>query len=116
MGGVSKRLERLEESDRDRAVAELRRAWANLTDDEVAGLLAPYADWTPNGEPNPEERELEKRSRASMPEDLIARAIGLTERMEPGEVDRRIHVLVGELGIFERGEAIRRHMLASGEK
>ena len=49
-----------------------------------------------------------------MPEELIARAIGRTERMESEQVDRRIYVFVGSLGIYERGDDIRRHMLASG--
>jgi hypothetical protein len=50
-----------------------------------------------------------------MPEELIALAIGLTEHMETEEIDRRIRVLVRSLGIFERGEGIRRYMLTSGE-
>lgn len=115
MGSVGKRLEKLEDLSRDRAVGELRRAWASLTDEEVAELLSPYADWTPNSEPNPEERELEKRARGAMPEELIARAIGLKDGMETEEVDRRIHSLVRSLGIFERGEGIRRYILTSGE-
>jgi hypothetical protein len=114
MGAIERRLEKLEDSSRELAVAELQRAWAALTDEEVAELFVPYADWTPNSEPNPEERELEKRARAAMPEELIARAIGLTERMESEEVDRRIRFLNRELGIFERGDNIRRLMLASG--
>jgi hypothetical protein len=110
---VSRRLERLEEDSQDRAAAELRRAWASLTDKEVAELLAPYADWIPNKEANLKERELEKRMRAAMPEELIARAIGLTEGMESEEIDRRVGVLNRKLGIFERGDNIRRHMLTS---
>jgi hypothetical protein len=113
VGSVTGRLERLEEASRDRAVDELRRAWASFTDEEVAELLAPYADWVPNSEPNPEERELEKRARAAMPEELIARAIGLKNGMEDEEVDRRIRSLNRELGIFERGDNIRHHMLAT---
>jgi hypothetical protein len=113
---VSRRLELLEEISQDRARAELRRAWASFTDEEVAELLSPYADWTPNSVPNPQERELEKRVRATMPEELIARAIGRTERMDQEEIDRRISKLVRSLGIFERGDNIRRLMLTSGEK
>ena len=114
MGGVSRRLERLEDFARDRAVGELRRAWASLTDEEVALVMAPYADGI--REPTPEERKIEEKARAAMPEELIARAIGLTERMESEEMDRRIHILVGELGIFERGKGIRRHLSMSGKR
>lgn len=112
---VSRRLALHEEVSRDRARDELRRAWDSLTDREVAELLSPYADWAPNSEPNPEERELEKRTRAAMPEELIARAIGLTERMDPEERDQRISNLVQTFGISERGDRIQRHMLALGE-
>jgi hypothetical protein len=116
VGGVSRRLERLEEDARGRAVGELRRAWDGLTDGEVAELLSPYADWTPVSHPNPQERELEKRVRATAPEELISRAIGRTERMgQEEDVDRRIANLFRSLGIVERGDGIRRHMLASGE-
>jgi hypothetical protein len=116
LGGASRRLERLEADYRDRAAAELRRAWANLTDEEVAELLFPYADWVPNSVPNTEERVLEKKVRAAMPAELIATAIGLKNGMEDEQVDRRIAELVRCLGIFERGQGIRRHMLASGPR
>ena len=116
MGSASRRLERLEEASQDRARAEVRRAWASLTDEEVAELLSPYADWTPNIEPSPEGRELEKRMRAAMPDELISRAIGQTEHMSEEEVDRRLSDLVRSFGISERGDGIRRHMLASGEE
>jgi hypothetical protein len=36
--------------------------------------------------------------------------------MDSEEIDRRISDLVRSLGIFERGDNIRRHMLASGGK
>ena len=111
-GSVSRRLARLEKADQDRAVAELRRAWTSLKDREIALIIAPYA----NGvrEPTPEEKEVEEKARVAMPEELISRAIGRTEHMESEEVDRRIHVLNRSLGIFERGDTIRSHMLASG--
>ncbi len=115
MASVGKRLGRLEELSRERAAAQLWGAWANLTDEEIAELLSPYADWTPNRDPHPEERELEKRVRAAMPEELISRAIGFKDGMEDEEVDRRIHSLNRELGIFERGEGIRRHMQTTKE-
>jgi hypothetical protein len=116
VASLGRRLGRLEGLSRKDAVAELRRAWNSLTDEEVAVLLSPYADWTPNSEPNPKERALEKRARAAMPKGLISRATGLTERMASEEIDRRISNLVRSLGIFERGDNIRHHMLASGEE
>lgn len=115
MGSVNSRLARLEEVSRDRAVAELCRAWAGLTDKEVATVLTPYAEWAHTGLPTEEETEVRERVRVAMPEELIALAIGLTEHMETEEIDRRIRVLVRSLGIFERGEGIRRSMLTSGE-
>lgn len=115
MSAIERRVEKLEGRSREDATARLREAWASLTDEEVAELLSPYADWVPNSEPNPEEREVEKRARSRMPEELIARAIGLTEGMESEEVGRRIGNLVQTLGIFERGDGIRHHMLDSGE-
>jgi hypothetical protein len=108
-------LEKLEGRSREEATARLREAWAALTDQEIAELLFPYTDWVPNSEPNPEERELEKRARDAMPEELIAAAIGLKEGMESEEIDRRVGVLNRKLGVFERGDNIRRHMLALGE-
>ena len=118
MGGVRKRLGRLEEHSRRRAVIKLRRAWADLTNKELTLLLGPYtgASRLPDGricgirEPTPEESEADERFRALATEELIAAAIGLTEQMEPEEVDRRISALNRELGIFERGEGIRRQM------
>lgn len=114
MGGVSRRLARIEEASQDRARAELYQAWAGLADREIATVLAPYAEWAKTSEPTEEARAVWEKTRAAMPEELIARAIGLTERMDLEEIDRRISDLVRSLGIFERGEGIRRHMLTSG--
>jgi len=105
----------LEEVSRERATSRLRQAWASLTDEEVAVVLAPYAEWVQYGEPTEEEKEVRGKARDAMPEELIATAIGFTERMESEEIDWRIHSLVGELGIFERGKGIRRHLSISGE-
>jgi hypothetical protein len=93
LSNVSRRLERLEEDVQDRARAEMHRAWASLTDKEVAELLSPYADWTPVSHPNPQERALEKRMRAAMPEELISQAIGRKSGMEDEEVNRRTGLL-----------------------
>jgi hypothetical protein len=77
--------------------------------------MAPHAEWSHADKPTDEEKEVRKKARASMPEEGIAAAIGLTERMESEEIDRRIQYLVGELGIFERGEGIRRHIQTTRE-
>lgn len=112
MGSVSRRLERLEDDAQDRARVELRRAWNSFTDRELAMLLAPYADGI--REPTPEERGMEEKARAAMPEELIDRAAGLTECMDQEEKNRRISNLVGTFGISERRDRIRRHMPAAG--
>ena len=114
MGNLGIRLARLEDRSRERAVEELRRAWRALTDKEVALLLAPYVDGI--REPMPEERQIDEKLRALVPEELIALAIGLEGGMEQGEVGHRISDLVGRLGIFERGAGIRCHMRARGAR
>jgi hypothetical protein len=63
MGSIENRLKRLEDSSREGAVEDLKRAWAALTDEELALVLCPY---------------VEKRSDRSEAEELIGRAIGLT--------------------------------------
>jgi hypothetical protein len=57
----------------------------------------------------------QEKMRFIVPEELIARAIGLAEEMDSKEVDRRMKALVGRLGIFERGEGVRHHMRAARE-
>ncbi len=112
MVSVNNRLTRLEQDAKDLAAVELRRKWASLTDKEVAELLAPYADWSPINDTKPQEREIEKKLRALMPEELIATALGLKDGMADEEVNRRLRSLLRGLGFFERGDSIRRYMLA----
>jgi hypothetical protein len=109
MGSVSWRLAQLEELSRERARSFLRQAWGSLADEEAAFLLASYAEWVPDEEPTSEEQEVRKKTRAAMPEELIAQAIGLTDLIKPEEIDRRIGKLVQTLGTFECGDGIRRH-------
>lgn len=111
MGSLETRLARLEDRSRERAATQIACAWAQLTDEEVALLLAPYADGT--REPTPEEREVGERLRVLAPEELIHTAIGFEDDMEDDEVNRRISDLVGRLEIFERGAGIRRHLQSS---
>ena len=113
MASISNRVARLEEASRESAVAELRRAWASLTNEEVALMLAPYVDG--RREPTPEERAPAEKMRAVAPEETIAAAIGLEESMESEEIDNRMKALCKRLGVFERGEGIRRHMRAAKE-
>jgi hypothetical protein len=113
MAGVGKRLSWLEELSHERATARLREAWASLSDREVALMMAPYVDGI--REPTPQEREVEEKARAAIPEGLIAMAIGLKNGMEEEEVNRRISNLVQTLGIFERGKGVRRHMQPTRE-
>jgi hypothetical protein len=104
----------LEALSQDRAVDEIRRAWASLTDKEVALVLAPYVDGRQE-ELTPEERAPAEKMRAFVPEELIAVAIGLEGRMESEEIGHRIKDLVGRLGVFERGNSIRWHLRAVRE-
>jgi hypothetical protein len=111
LGRISNRLARLEAFVRERAVAELRRAWASLSDEELAIFLAPYAKWIKSGgESGPEWERVRDKLQAVVPDDLIARAVGLEDGMRQEEIDRRIDELVQALGIFGRGDSIRRHM------
>ena len=108
---VRRRLESLEGLARANAVDELRRAWASLTDEEAALVLAPYAD--SRREPTPEESAIAEKMRASITEELVATAIGLEDGMESEEINRRMKALVNTLGVFERGSGIRSHLRAA---
>jgi hypothetical protein len=108
---VMRRLESLESLARANAVDELRQAWANLTDEEAALVLGPYADG--RREPTPEESAIAEKLRASIPEELIATAIGLEDGMKAEEINRRMKALVNTLGVFERGSGIRSHLRAA---
>jgi hypothetical protein len=111
LGSLESRLTRLEDRSRERAAVQIARAWAGLTDKEIALMLAPYVDGI--REPTPEQREVEERMRAATPEELIHKAIGFEEDMGQEEVNRRISKLVDRLGIFERSAGIRRHLHSS---
>jgi hypothetical protein len=68
-------------------MAEIRRAWDRLPDEEIALVVAPLHF---GREPTPEEAKAQKGSREAMPESLIARAIGCSEEMAEEEVSRRL--------------------------
>lgn len=123
MGSIGNRVTRLEERYRGQAVEDLRQAWDALADEEVALLLDPYTDVEvlPDGElrfarePTPAQRRLSASMRDAAPEELIARAIGFTERMDSQEIDRRMKALLERIGLFERKASIQRHMRDEGE-
>lgn len=87
MGSIGRRLQGLEEIDRERATAEIRRVWGCLSDEDWALILAPYHF---RRDPTPEESAAENQARAAMPEALIARAIGYREDLSEEEVSRRL--------------------------
>lgn len=90
MGNITRRLQTLEDHSREQAVAQIHRAWDRLSDEEVALILAPFHfGW----EPTPEEAIAEEESRRTIPESLIARAIGYSEEMAKEEVSRRLKEL-----------------------
>ena len=84
---MRRRLQGLEEVDRERATAEIRQAWDSLSDEDCALILAPYHF---KRDPTPEESAAESQARAAMPEALLARAIGYREALSEEEVSRRL--------------------------
>jgi hypothetical protein len=117
MGGLGRRLERLEEASRGSAAARVRSAWGSLTDGEIAAPLAPYAgaEELPDGtvrlsrEPTPEGRAAEEKLKGAVPEGVLARAIGYSGSTTPEEAGRRLGALVGPaMPRGGRGSAARR--------
>jgi hypothetical protein len=110
---VERRLEDLEEIDRERATAEVRRAWDRLSDEELALVLAPYYF---DRDPTPEEGAAEALISATVSEDLIARSIGYRVGLSDEEISRRLREvtdpimkrrrcrLMSRLQILETGE------------
>jgi hypothetical protein len=94
-------------------VKNLRRAWAALTDEEVALVLCPYVE--KRSDRSEAEERAEEKARASMPEELIATAIGLTGKTSQEEADQRIKELNHRLGIFEGRPRLRAHLRAVKE-
>jgi hypothetical protein len=115
VGRIGRRLTQLEDSSRERAVGELKRAWAALTDEELALVFLPYVEER-SGRSEAEKRVVEK-ARTYMPEELIAVAIGLSFAGEPPEeeVSRRMKELNHRLGIFEGRPRLRARLRASKE-
>lgn len=111
MPGLIRRLEHLEDRSREQATTEVLRAWERLTDAEVARILALFRF---GREPTPEEQVAHETFREEVPEDLIARAIGLKEGMDEDEIGRRIGELIAP--VLERCRARMMPILAAYEK
>lgn len=91
MGSITNRLRALEEHDRELAADKVRRAWMRISDREMSLILAPFHFGRP---PTPEELALQAWFQETVPETLIARAIGYTEGMSDDEVGRRLQELL----------------------
>lgn len=100
MGNITRRLRALEESDREQATAEIRRAWDRLSDEEIVLIVGPLQQ---GRVPTEEESAALDRGRAMMPELLIARAIGYSEALDAEEVGRRMGELIAP--VIERRRA-----------
>ena len=111
MGSIGRRLGNLEETSRQNAVAEIRRAWREMSDEEMALVLGPYYF---GREPTAEEAQAADGSRAKLPEDLIARAVGYREGMGDEELGRRMGELL-EPVVNSRRWAVLRRLRSAGE-
>jgi hypothetical protein len=114
MGSIGTRITRLEGHSREPAVDELRRAWASLSDKEIAFMLGRYVELEMRSEGSLEEQRAVEKGRSALSAELIAQAIGFTEKLSPKEVDQRIEALGQRLGVLERGPGIRRYWQVTG--
>jgi hypothetical protein len=105
VGSITRRLQTLEESSREQATAEVRRAWDRTPDKEVALILAPFHF---GRDPTPEEAAAQEQAREVMPEALIARAIGYSEDLAEEEVSRRLGEMMDPVLQTRRGRLLRR--------
>jgi hypothetical protein len=109
LAGIGRRLERLEESSRRSAAADVRLAWEAMSDEEIALVLGPHYF---RREPTAEEAEAADRFSTRMPDDLIDRAVGYREGMEDEEIERRMCDLVDPV-LEIRGRAVLRCLRAN---
>jgi hypothetical protein len=91
VGSLERRLVSLEERSRERAAARVRAAWEELTNREIALILAPYHF---GRAPALQERAAQASFCATVPEPLIAAAVGYQEGMPEEELSRRMAELV----------------------
>ncbi|MDP9476685.1 MAG: hypothetical protein M3R38_13540 [Actinomycetota bacterium] len=104
MGSLTRRLRMLEDRDRERAAADLRRAWERLSDEEVSRILAPFHF---GREPTTDEATAAESFREVVPEALIARAIGYSEHMADEEVSRRLREALAPVPQLRRDRLLR---------
>src|SRR5215216_1815343 len=109
MGKLNRGLKLLENRSQERAAEEIRRAWHRLTDAEIAKLVAPFRF---GREPTPEEGDVAEAFRKDVPEDLLARAIGL--RADEADIGRRMTVLVAPILKRRRSGVLRKLALMEG--
>lgn len=103
MGNITRRLKALEEHSRKQAAAEYVRAWERLTDQELALLIAPGHF---ERKPTSKEAAVEEAFLETMPEFLMAWAIGYSEDLNEEEVSRRLDNLQGPVIERRRSEVL----------
>jgi hypothetical protein len=111
LGRLRGRLERLEAQSKEQALNALRRAFATLSDREIALTVETGGRL----DRNPEEQSVAAKVEALGIEELMAAALGPTTGLSSERIDGRVREVVRQLGVFERGAGIRRHM-ESGTK
>ncbi len=114
MGSLGRRLEALEERRRAEAVGEVAAIFKQLTDEEIALSVAGGEAKRDGREPSDEEIAAGRRAEEMGAEELIAAAIGFTERLGEEEVGRRISAMAREVAplLAFRGPGIHRHLKA----
>ncbi len=104
MGRIARRLQALEGRDRNHAAAAIRRAWERLSDEDVSLILAPFHF---GRDPTLEEAAAAEGFREVVPEALIARAIGYSEKLADDEVSRRLREVLAPVPRLRRGRLLR---------
>jgi hypothetical protein len=106
VGRLRSRLERLEGQSKEQALNALRKAFATLSDREIA--LAVQSGGRLNR--SPEEQAVAAKLEALGVDELLAAAIGPIAGLSSERINGRVSEVVRHLGVFERGAGIRRHM------
>jgi hypothetical protein len=94
MGSLATRVSALEDRSRERATEQVREAWYQLTDREMALIVAPFRY---GRQPTPREVVAWEAFSEELPEDLIARAVGLEAQTDKAERRRRMTRLVAPI-------------------
>ena len=104
---IDKRLEALEDLSREQAAAEIRRAWDQLADRDIALIVAPFHF---RREPTPEEASVTAAFREVVTEDLLAQAINYNKGLSEEEVSRRLRREVTGPVLQRRRFQVLRHL------